>query len=152
MQDIDFLETCVVEAARIKCDIVNEDPYERDRRRTLNLGHTVGHALEASAKYEGLKHGYAVSLGLIAACRIAVDRGVIGEDTFNRTRSLLVSCGLPVTIDTFDRDSVVRSLHLDKKIRNDRIHFVLPTGIGICRVVDDVTADEILAAMEKGRT
>jgi 3-dehydroquinate synthetase/shikimate kinase len=71
LADIEFLERCVLEAARIKCKIVNEDPYERDRRRTINLGHTVGHALEASARYRGLKHGQAVSLGLIAAFRIS---------------------------------------------------------------------------------
>jgi len=148
--DIEFLETCVVEAARIKCDIVNEDPYEKDRRRELNLGHTVGHALEASAKYHGLKHGQAVSLGLIAAFQIAVDRGVTDETTMARVRSVLDCCGLPVTLDSFDHDAVVRSLKLDKKIRNNRLHFILPTGVGSCQVVDDVAVDEIISAMKRG--
>lgn len=150
LRDIAFLEKCAFEAARIKCRIVNEDPYERDRRRTLNLGHTVGHALEASTHYTGLKHGQAVSLGLLAAMRIAEARGALGHDILDRTRALLTWCGLPVVMDAFDRETVVRSLSLDKKIRNGRIHFVLPTGIGSADVIDDVTVDEIVAAMEGG--
>lgn len=151
LRDIGFLETCVVESARIKCEIVNADPYERDRRRTINLGHTVGHALETSAKYHGLKHGQAVSLGLIAALQIAVNRGAVTNDVLERTRLILSRCGLPVTLESFDRASVVRSLQLDKKVRNGRIHFVLPTGIGSTQIVDDVTVEEILSTMEKGR-
>lgn len=152
LSDMGFLERCVVESARIKCEIVNADPYEKDRRRTINLGHTVGHALEASDRYRGLKHGQAVSLGLLAALRIAVKRNAVSGEVFERTRSILSRCRLPVTLRAFDRDSVVRSLKLDKKIKNGRIHFVLPTGIGSTKVVDDVTVEEILHAMEKGRS
>jgi 3-dehydroquinate synthase len=151
LRDVGFLETCVVESGRIKVEIVNADPYENDRRRTINLGHTVGHALEASAGYQGLKHGQAVSLGLLAALRIAVSRGALSAEVLDRTRSILARCGLPVTLESFDRPSVVRSLRLDKKIRNGRIHFVMPTGIGRTRVVDDVGVEEILAAMEIDR-
>ncbi|MDH3214694.1 MAG: 3-dehydroquinate synthase [Candidatus Krumholzibacteria bacterium] len=147
LRNTHFLERCVLESARIKCQIVNEDPYEKDRRRTLNLGHTVGHALEASAGYGGLKHGQAVSIGLIAALQIAVVRGTTGKDILDRTRYLLSWCGLPIKCERFDRETFTRSLSLDKKVRNGRLHFVLPTGIGSARVVDDVSVDEILSTV-----
>ena len=57
-----------------------------------------------------------------------------------------------MTLRSFDRDSVARSLQLDKKIKSGRIHFVLPTGIGSTNVVDDVTVEEILRSMDKGRS
>lgn len=149
LRDTDFLERCVAESAEVKCQIVNEDPYENGRRRALNLGHTVGHALEAATSYQGLKHGEAVSLGLIAALRISVARGTVAADILDRTFSLLSWCGLPVTFTTLDRDAMSKSLLLDKKIRNGRIHFVLSTGIGSTRVVDDVSIDEILSTIEE---
>jgi 3-dehydroquinate synthase len=105
--------------------------------------------LEAADKYRGLKHGQAVSLGLVAALKIAVSRRVIKKDILERTVSLLSWCGLPVTPDSFDRETVVRSLQLDKKIRSGRLHFILPTGVGSTRIVDDVSVDEMIATIEK---
>ncbi|MCH7548255.1 MAG: iron-containing alcohol dehydrogenase, partial [Candidatus Krumholzibacteriota bacterium] len=73
--DADFLEHAVRVCSRIKGAIVEADPYERDLRRVLNLGHTLGHALEAAGAYTGLSHGEAVALGLLAALRVAIARG-----------------------------------------------------------------------------
>ena len=130
--DTGFLETCVAQAARIKTEIVNEDPYERDRRRLLNLGHTVGHALEASSRYAGLKHGQAVSLGIVIAYQIAADRGAVAPDVPERVTRVLANCLLPTTLDAFDADAVAKSMGIDKKIKRGRLHYVLPTGDRRC--------------------
>ncbi len=150
LRDIGFLETCVRSSARIKACIVNEDPYEKNLRRTLNLGHTVGHAIESSARYRGFKHGQAVSVGMVTAFQIAVTRGLIEKSLLDRVSSLLLRCRLPVTLESFDEGSVRESVRLDKKIKRDRIHYVLPTGLGEAIVVDDVSEKEILTALEKG--
>ncbi len=150
LRDIDFLEACVTESARIKIRIVNQDPFENNLRRSLNLGHTVGHAIEASTHYNGIRHGEAVSLGMIAALRIAVNRSHIGRDLLDRTLALLKWCGLPVRLERFERESVRESIRLDKKIKKGKIHYVLPTGLGNTVVTDDISEEEILSTLEKG--
>ncbi len=98
----------------------------------------------------GLSHGEAVSIGLVAACRLALNRGLCGVDLLDRTRRLLVACGLPV-VPPAVADEVLRTrLRLDKKRRGDRLRFVLPRALGQVMVVDDVTDDEALAGPERG--
>ena len=150
LRDIDFLEHCVVESARIKIDIVNADPYELDRRRVLNLGHTIGHAIEAARGYEGIKHGQAVAMGLVAAMRIAIGRGVLDRSVLDRTRALLEWCRLPVSIEAVDRDALLGAIAHDKKVKDGKLHFVLPVAIGNVEIVDDVTRDEIVTAIDGG--
>lgn len=146
-----FLERCVAECAKIKAEIVDRDPFERDLRRVLNLGHTLGHALEAVDEYHGLTHGQAVSIGMVAAMKIAEGRGLVNADLVERTGRILNLCGLPTTPPDFDRASFIRSLHLDKKKKSGRLHFVLPTGIGSVVIVDDVTEAELLGALTARR-
>ena len=148
LRDVGFLETCVRQAAHIKAQLVNEDPYEKDRRRYLNLGHTLGHALEAAGKYHGLKHGQAVSVGIVAAMKIAARRGTVTEAIVERTSRLLEWCGLPITNEDANRDVLRESMQLDKKFKKGRLHFVLPDGVGNARIVDDVTTDDIIATLE----
>ena len=148
LRDVGFLETCVRHAARVKVQLVNEDPYERDRRRYLNLGHTLGHALEAAGDYKGLKHGQAVSVGIVAAMKIAADRGTVSTDVHDRTARLLEWCRLPIADRDSNRDIIRSSMQLDKKFKRGRLHFILPTGIGSATVVDDVTTDEIIATQD----
>lgn len=145
-----FLEHCVLESARIKARVVSRDPFERDSRRVLNLGHTIGHAIEASADYKGLRHGEAISLGLVAALHIAERRGAIEPTLRQRVVRLLRWCGLPDSFGSYDRTSLCRAVELDKKIKRGKLHFVLPTGLGSVEIVDDVTFDEILSTLEKG--
>ena len=118
----------------------------------LNLGHTLGHALEASGGFRGLKHGQAVSIGLVAAMRIAADRGVVAADLVDRTRALLEWCGLPTTVDSVDRDQLTSTMLLDKKVKKGKLHFVLPVGVGEAKIVDDVSPEEILSTIDKGQS
>jgi 3-dehydroquinate synthase len=150
LRDIAFLETCVFESTRIKARIVNEDPFEKNLRRTLNLGHTAGHAIEASGRYRGMKHGQAVSIGIVTAFRIALGRRLVDGELVRRVSSLLSWCGLPVGLEAVERAGIRESIRLDKKITQGKIHFVLPTGAGSTIVVDDVSEEEILATLEKG--
>jgi len=147
LTDPAFLEYCAFEAARVKCDIVERDPYERDLRRVLNLGHTLGHALESALEYEEIKHGEAVALGTIAAVRVSVERGRADRELLDRTESIIRWCGLPTRTPPVDRKLLRRSLKLDKKVKSGNLFFVLPLAAGKVEIVGDVTEDELLAAL-----
>jgi len=147
LADPAFLEFCTFESARVKCDIVESDPYEQDLRRILNLGHTMGHALESALDYEVIKHGEAVALGLITAIRVSVRRGRADASFLERTESILRWCGLPTSPPPVDRDLIRRSLKLDKKVKSGTLFFVLPLAPGNVEIVGDVTADELVDAL-----
>lgn len=129
-------EACGYIAARnceIKYRVVMQDEREAGLRETLNLGHTVGRAIETLSGYR-LLHGEAVSIGLAAACALAVRMGCMSGGEEERVRSLLERAGLPVRIPGYiDRGALVRKLYTDKKVRNGRLRFVIPGGIGEIR-------------------
>jgi len=142
-----FWERCVNECAAIKGAVVDRDLRESGERQILNLGHTVGHALEAAAGYEGLSHGEGVSVGLLVAMRLSARRGLLAEDWIDRTRRILLRCGLPVTPPRYDRDRLLTCLHRDKKKRGGRLRFVLPVCPGEMVVIDDVADEDVLTAL-----
>jgi shikimate kinase/3-dehydroquinate synthase len=151
LRDAALLERCVAECAAVKAAVVERDPFEAGERRVLNLGHTAGHALEAVGGYETVSHGEAVSMGLVIATRIAAERSLVSADLLRRVRRMLRRCGLPVAAPQVPREAFIASLSLDKKKRAGRLHFVLPAGLGVCQVVDDVTPDEVWGALEVER-
>ena len=140
-------EACEYLARRnceIKYQVVMKDERETGLREVLNLGHTVGRAIETLSGYR-LLHGEAVSIGLVAACALAVETGHMTEEEAGRVRNLLERAGLPVQIPGYiDRDALVKKLYTDKKVRNGHLRFVIPEGIG--RVVEfrpGVFAEEV---------
>ena len=124
----------VEEAARVKLDIVARDPCEKGERRLLNLGHTLGHALERASGY-ALHHGEAVAVGLSAACRIA--EGHCGFRDAAVVEGALDRCGLPRTA-AVDPEAVRAALLHDKKRSGARLRWVLPVALGDVRIFDDV--------------
>lgn len=141
------LEACIRECVAIKGRIVERDPYERDLRRILNLGHTAGHALEKAQSYTGLLHGEAISLGLLAALRVGITRGVTDPTYLDRTRRILAACRLPLDLPDVDIEAVRAALALDKKRRAGKLTFVLPIRPGHVEIVDDVDEDELIAQL-----
>ena len=130
--DAPTLTDIVARCVRLKADVVEQDELDKlGIRNVLNFGHTIGHALELSADY-ALTHGEAISIGMVAATRMAVRLGTVGEDFQKRLTALLTRAALPLNHrdapGLFDR--ILRALQLDKKFRDGRNLFVLPTGIG----------------------
>lgn len=136
------------EAARKNCEIkyrvVMKDEREAGLREVLNLGHTVGRAIETLSGYR-LLHGEAVSIGLTAACALSVSMGYMTAAEQERIRSLLERAGLPTGIPGYiDREKLVQKLYTDKKVRNGHLRFVIPQGIGgIVEFRPGVFAEEI---------
>jgi shikimate kinase/3-dehydroquinate synthase len=144
--DAALLEDCIRQCVRIKGRIVERDPYERDLRRVLNLGHTLGHAIESVAGYGTVNHGEAVAIGVLAAVSVAVARGAATSDFRDATRSILSACGLPTHMPDLDPEALKRAMGSDKKRRADGLKFVLPVAPGDVRIVDGIGEDEIIAA------
>ena len=130
--DTGTLVDVVAQCVRLKAAVVENDELDRlGIRNVLNFGHTIGHALELSADY-ALTHGEAIAIGMVAATRLAVRLGSVGDDFATRLLGLLERTGLPVSYPNapglFDR--ILRALQMDKKFRDGRNLFVLPTGVG----------------------
>ena len=127
-------------AARVKLTIVERDPFETGERRLLNLGHTVGHALEIESGYT-LAHGAAVALGLRAVARIATRRGA-QADLAARLDSTLSVLGFDLR-RSFDHTAVIAALGSDKKRVRGVQRWILPMAVGEVVEVDDVTDVEL---------
>ncbi len=146
-RDIDALMPVVTESCRIKAAIVEQDERETGLRRALNFGHTAAHALEAVTKYRRFRHGEAVAYGMLIAADIAVARGTMPVAHRQALSTLIAKMGpLPAVADV-GVDDVLEAITHDKKIIAGQLHYVLPTKIGACQVVSDVTKDEIAAAL-----
>ena len=143
-RDNAVLQKIVAECCRIKARIVAEDEYETTGLRTLlNYGHTFGHAFEVASGYTIL-HGLAVSMGSICAARLALRLGLVDEVFLQRQLDLHQALDLPVEYPAeFDTQRIVELMRRDKKSEFGRLRFVLPTGLGQCRVVEGVELQEV---------
>jgi 3-dehydroquinate synthase len=152
--DPSCLQSLVHAASVIKCGLVERDPYEVDLRRTLNFGHTVGHAVETVTGYGPVLHGEAVAYGMAVAIRVARARGVLAPSIAARIVAILRSVGLPVALGDLpavpEEEDVIRALEKVRQVRDGSLRFVLPTGIGSALIVDDVCDDEIRSALAGG--
>ncbi len=123
----------------IKADVVSRDEGETlGARILLNYGHTLGHALEAATGYGRFLHGEAVSVGMMAAGRIAADLGMLAAAELERQRRALASYGLPTAAPGEDAAALRANMLSDKKVRAGRVRWVLLDGIGRAVVRTDV--------------
>jgi shikimate kinase / 3-dehydroquinate synthase len=115
----------------LKARIVTEDEHERSgTRMLLNLGHTLGHAIEAAAGYRDIRHGEAVALGMVAAFRVAERLGRARPEHGERLQRLLAAFGLPLDLTGHLTPATLRFLGSDKKRRGNRVRFVVPGSTG----------------------
>ncbi len=131
-----------------KARIVAEDALEKGVRMHLNLGHTVGHGLEAAAGYGGLRHGEAVSLGLVAAMRVGAASGSAHPADVERMERLLARLSLPVDLDQRLDEAVWPFVRNDKKRQGDHVRFVVPGAPGIISV-EPMAVEAVRAAVDR---
>ncbi len=147
--DADATIRAVRMSVRLKSRIVHEDERESGRRMLLNLGHTVGHGLEAASDYRGIRHGEGVALGMIAAMRVAGRLGRGRAEETERLTRLLARLGLPTDLDQRLNNRALQFIGSDKKRRGDRIHFVIPRLPGQTEI-ELLPLDEVRRALEAG--
>jgi 3-dehydroquinate synthetase len=136
----------VERAIRVKRAIVQEDPYERERRAVLNLGHTFGHALELLSEYT-LGHGHAVGLGLVAAARLSARLGWCPSELPDRIEVTLSHLDLPIHYTGPTPEQIWEAMATDKKRRGGTRRFVLPRDLGDVFVTEDVARQDVLAVL-----
>jgi len=117
-------------SCEIKAQVVVADERESDRRRILNYGHTIGHALESLAGYRGLIHGEAVGIGLVQEADLACHMGLCGREVVERIRSLVQRAGLPEQVSQASFTSLWGAMQHDKKVIGGRVIGVWPVRIG----------------------
>ena len=146
--DPDLAVEAISRSAAIKARVVNEDEKETTGRRTLlNYGHTVGHALEAAMGYQGLLHGEAVAIGMMAAARISHRLGLLDAEVEVEQRRILESFGLPVIAPRVDPEALRRAMQLDKKVSRKAVRWVLLEAVGRSAVRSDVSPEAVSGAL-----
>lgn len=146
--DSNLLEELIFRSISVKASVVSADFKESFAREALNYGHTLGHAIEKFSKYQ-LRHGEAVSIGLVYAAELAYERGLITSEDVALHRTLLSSFGLPTTYTADAWQKLAPMLALDKKSRGNTIRFVALSGIGSTIRLEDLTSTELDAAYER---
>jgi 3-dehydroquinate synthase len=171
-----LLDELVKKAVSLKVDIVLKDPWERGLRKILNFGHSIGHALEVKAGYQGLSHGEAVALGMLIETKIAHYRGICSETLEGQIKrilsflssslsfrssslSFLPACAvhadrrkqesINTDIRELDFNQLWETLTLDKKNIQGKMRFILPETLGKVTLVDDITKEEVIKALEE---
>ncbi len=141
------LEEAIERCVTLKRDLVEEDEFDRGARRLLNLGHSIGHAVEVCRGY-AVSHGEAVSVGMAMIARAAPARGLCSGETKEALIALLRRFGLPVETELRAEDLAAAML-ADKKRDGDRIHLVFPEEIGRCGIYA-VALEELTTLLRQG--
>ncbi len=131
----------------IKADIVSKDEKENGLRAILNFGHTIGHAIESAYEFR-MTHGECVALGMIAVCKIAIERGMLLQEDMQKIEDALISYGFRTRVKIPPVDVVLSYMDKDKKKQHGALGFVLPLSIGAVVQKSDVTREEILSALK----
>jgi 3-dehydroquinate synthase len=129
--------THLARSLQVKIAIVEEDPFEKGRRAVLNLGHTTAHGLEQVSDFT-LRHGDAVSIGMVVAARIAEALGRAAPGLAAQIAEVLAAWGLPVTCPPYPVEAIWDAMTHDKKKQGKGLRWVLPCAIGDVTIADDV--------------
>jgi 3-dehydroquinate synthase len=148
--DLDYLTELIAHNVAIKGKVVEADPFEHGERAHLNFGHTFGHAIETVSHYF-YSHGECVALGMVAASKMAVDLGMMDEQSYRRIAKLLQRAKLPVRGLNLATKEVVDAMIFDKKVRGGKVRFVLPDRIGHVVIRDDVPVENVTRAVDSLR-
>jgi 3-dehydroquinate synthase len=134
----EVVDELIASSVRIKAEVVSADERERDLRRILNFGHTIGHAIEAETKYVRFLHGEAVAWGMLAATRLSELIGTLQREGADAIRQVICRYGPLPSANDLDAGSLIERLAGDKKTLHGNVHFVLPTAVGQVKVVSGI--------------
>lgn len=148
-QEEPICTTVITQCLRIKATVVEQDERETGLRRVLNLGHTIGHAIEAVAGYGRYTHGEAVALGTRGVVRLAARCGLCPAELVAQVDALFDTFSLPSRIDGCAADRLLDRIGSDKKVRAGRVNWILPTAPGEVVIRDDVPVEDVRAVLRE---
>lgn len=145
-----LLQTILTRSCQAKADVVSKDEKEAGLRAILNYGHTVGHAIESLTGYSSINHGEAVAIGMAIAGEIAARMQLWDALDARRQDRLIAKAGLPTKLPAnIDTEAIIAVLQTDKKVKDGRVRFVLPTKLGAATVSDRVLPDLLREVLNK---
>ena len=151
-RDNDALVYAIERSCQDKADVVAADERESGKRALLNLGHTFGHAIEASAGYGKWLHGEAVGTGMLMAADLSMRMGWIDETDLRRTEDIIDRAALPTRAPAYmDYKHFMERMSVDKKVRNGKINFVLLKAIGEAVVTNQFDDGQLRETIEAHR-
>ena len=134
----------------VKVRVIETDPFEQNQRAALNLGHTVGHAIELASGFR-LRHGEAVAIGMVVEAAIAEEMGLADAGLSEAIAGLLTGLGLPTRIPAdLESDKILRAMEMDKKRAGSKVRFALPVRVGEVKVGVEVDEDRRKHALDIG--
>tara|TARA_Y100001968_G_scaffold314205_1_gene339298 strand:- start:252 stop:1358 length:1107 start_codon:yes stop_codon:yes gene_type:complete len=147
--DQKLLIKIIERSAKSKAKIVVQDERESGIRAFLNYGHTFGHAIENLCGYGKWLHGEAVAMGMVAVGELSVQRGLWRDIDANRQKKLIEKAGLPSKWPKLKLENVINTLQGDKKVKDGKISFVMPTKIGNVKIFNNVSCKEIQECLNR---
>lgn len=139
--------SAVRRCCEIKAEVVSLDERENGLRAILNYGHTVGHAVESLTSYGQLRHGEAVSMGMVAAAELAREMDMLDARAAQRQNDLLARLGVPTTLPPLKVDALLERMKHDKKAVVGKLRFILARRIGEVEICHDVPVDVLRRAL-----
>ncbi|WP_371371386.1 3-dehydroquinate synthase [Sporomusa aerivorans] len=137
------IETC----CQLKAQVVAEDERETSLRMILNLGHTIGHAVEAAGGYSEYSHGEAVAIGMHAAAIVSRKLDMCAPEDMEGLKTLLGRLGLPLKAPGYQPEELMRYLARDKKVVSGEVSWILMTSIGQVKIIRGVPGEAVMAAL-----
>lgn len=144
--DPKMLAVMIRRCCAIKAGVVERDPKEQGERALLNLGHTIGHAVEKLMDFQ-LLHGQCVGVGLVAAAAISLRRGLLTQEEYEQICQVLKLYDLPLSVKGLSPEAILAATKKDKKMEKGQIKFILMDGLGKSFIDNTVTDEELLVGI-----
>ncbi len=147
LQNTENIKIAIQKSVETKANVVSQDEKEQGIRAALNYGHTFGHVVENETKYKKYLHGEAVGIGMVMANNLSVKLEIMSVDEALKIENLLKKYNIPTTYKIKDIEDFYEHFFLDKKSLDDKIKFILPIGIGDCKITNEVQKDIVLEVL-----
>lgn len=148
LRDEENIKIAIKKSVETKANVVSKDEKELGIRAALNYGHTFGHVIENETNYKTYLHGEAVGIGMTMANALSVKLGLMNKDEELRVKNLLEKYDIPTTYKIKNLEEFYEHFFLDKKSLDNKIKFILPVGIGDCKITDEVTKDDVIEVLK----
>ena len=146
LSDLKTIDQMIKICIGLKVNIIKNDFHDLGDRRILNFGHTVGHALESYFNYEYLLHGEAVLYGIIVESTISYSEGFLSKTDYDKITNLIKKIELPL-LSKLKLDKIISNIYKDKKVMDDKVHFILINSIGSSRINNNINKKSIESAL-----
>ena len=143
----DLLTEVIGCCVKWKVDIVAGDEREGDKRRILNFGHTIGHALETHFGFDMLRHGEAIAYGMMAAGKLSIENSGLKSENYDYLKNTVQRLPLPKLPD-FNPEEILTIMQNDKKVKSGSLHFILLEDIGSAVVQNNINDQSIINVLE----